>query len=81
MNKAPDQGMIGDDKDFFKEGLRMREWKDTEFERQVRSQRLIPRGDAIHAHARMQWSATVARRRELSSSTREFEVDKHPRKS
>ena len=26
-------------------------WKDTEFERQVRSESLIPRGDAIHARA------------------------------
>ena len=46
--------MIGDDKDFSaKVSVK---WKDTEFERQVRSESLIPRGDAIHAQA------TVTRR-------------------
>ena len=46
-------------------------WKDTEFERQVRSESLIPCGHAIHAA-----QATVTRRRELSSSNRE--VDNSP---
>ena len=42
---------IGDDKDF--SGKVCVKWKDTEFERQVdlRSESLIPRGDAIHAQA------------------------------
>ena len=44
-----EQGMIGDDKDF--SGKVCLKWKDTEFERQVRSESLIPRGDAIHAQA------------------------------
>ena len=41
--------MIGDDKDF--SGKVCVKWKDTELERQVRSESLIPRGDAIHAQA------------------------------
>ena len=40
-----EQGMIGDDKDF--SGKVCVKWKDTEFERQVRSESLIPRGGAI----------------------------------
>ena len=39
----------------------------TDFEPQVRSESLIPRGDAIHAQATV-ISATVARRGELSLS-------------
>ena len=49
LKKALEQGMIGDDKDF--SGKVCVKWKDTEFERQVRSASLIPRGDAIHAQA------------------------------
>ena len=49
LKKALEQGMIGDDKDF--SGKVCLKWKDTEFERQVRSESLIPRGDAIHAQA------------------------------
>ena len=42
LKKALEQSMIGDDKDFSgKVGVK---WKDTEFERQVRSESLIPRG-------------------------------------
>ena len=43
--------MIGDDKDF--SGKVCVKWKDTEFERQVRSssESLITRGEAIHAQA------------------------------
>ena len=67
LKKALEQGMIGDDKDF--SGKVCLKWKDTEFERQVRSESLIPR---------KQPSATVTQRRELSSSNRE--VDKHSRK-
>ena len=44
LNKALAQGMIGDDKDFL--GKVCVKWKDTEFERKVRSESLIPRGDA-----------------------------------
>ena len=56
-----EQGMIGDDKDL--SGKVCVKWKDNEFERQVGSESLIPRGGAIHAQA------TVTRRRELSSTT------------
>ena len=49
LKKALEQGMIGDNKDF--SGKVCVKWKDTEFERQVRSESLIPRGDAIHAQA------------------------------
>ena len=49
LKKALEQGMIGDDKDF--SGKVCVKWKDTEFERQVRSESLIPRGDAIYAQA------------------------------
>ena len=49
LKKVLEQGMIGDDKDF--SGKVCLKWKDTEFERQVRSESLIPRGDAIHAQA------------------------------
>ena len=49
FKKALGQGMVGDDKDF--SGKVCMKWKDTEFERQVRSESLIPRGDAIHAQA------------------------------
>ena len=49
LKKALEQGMIGDDNDF--SGKVCVKWKDTEFERQVRSESLIPRGDAIHAQA------------------------------
>ena len=49
LKKALEQGMIGDDKDF--SGKVCAKWKDTEFERQVRSESLIPRGDAIHAQS------------------------------
>ena len=41
--------MVRDDKDF--SGKVRVKWKDTEFERQVRSESLIPCGDAIHAEA------------------------------
>ena len=49
-----EQGMIGNDKDF--SGKVCVKWKDTEFERQaeVRSESLIPRGDAIYAQAHSQ---------------------------
>ena len=43
------EGMIGDGKDF--SGTVCLKWKDTEFERQVRSGSLIPRGDASHAES------------------------------
>ena len=46
LKKALEQGMIGDDKDI--SGKVCLKWKDTEFERQVRSESLIPRGDALH---------------------------------
>ena len=49
LKNVLEQGMIGDDKDF--SGKVCLKWKDTEFERQVRSESLIPRGDAIHAQA------------------------------
>ena len=51
LKKALEQCMIGNDKDF--SGKVCVKWKDTEFERQVevRSESLIPRGDAIHAQA------------------------------
>ena len=54
LKKALEQGMIGNDKDF--SGKVCVKWKDTEFERQVevRSERLIPRGDAIHAQTHSQ---------------------------
>ena len=56
LKKALEQGMIGNDKDF--SGKVCVKWKDTEFERQVevlvRSESLIPRGDAIHAQAHSQ---------------------------
>ena len=39
LKKAFEQGMIGDDKDF--SGKVCVKWKDTEFERQVRSESLI----------------------------------------
>ena len=45
LKKALEQGMIGDNKDFSGKVA----WKDNKFERQVRSESLIPRGDAIHA--------------------------------
>ena len=54
LKKALEQGMIGNDKDFsWKVCVK---WKDTEFERQVevRSESLMPRGDAIHAQAHSQ---------------------------
>ena len=72
MMKALEQGMSRDEKDF--SGNVYVKWKDSEFERQVRSESLCPRGDANSCA--QQTSATVARRRELSSSNRE--VDKHP---
>ena len=49
LKKALEQGMIGDDKDF--SGKVCLKWKDTEFERQVRSESLILRCDATHAQA------------------------------
>ena len=49
LKKALEKGMIGDDKEF--SGKVCVKWKGTEFERQVRSESLIPRGDAIHAQA------------------------------
>ena len=49
LNKALAQGMIGDDKDFL--GKVCVKWKDTEFERQVRSESLIPRGEASNRSA------------------------------
>ena len=49
LKKALEQGMIGDDKDL--SGKVCVKWKDTEFERQVQSESLIPCGDAIHAQA------------------------------
>ena len=45
-NEAVEHGLIGDDKDF--SGKACVKLKDTEFERQVRSESLIPRGDAIN---------------------------------
>ena len=47
LKEALEQGMIGDDNDF--SGKVCVKRKDTEFERQVRSESLIPPGDAIHA--------------------------------
>ena len=44
LKKALEQSMIGDEKDF--SGKICVKWKDTEFERQVRSESLIPPGDA-----------------------------------
>ena len=55
--------MIGDDKDF--SGKVCVKWKDTELERQVRSESLIPRGDAIHAQA------TVSNRSEADGAVLE----------
>ena len=52
MKKALEQGMIGDEKDF--SGKICVKWKDSEFERQVRSESLCPRGDAIHAQSKRQ---------------------------
>ena len=49
LKKALEQGLIGDNKDFL--GKVCVKWKDTEFERQVHSESLVPRGDAIHAQA------------------------------
>ena len=49
LKKAIEQGMIAEDKHF--SGKVCVKWKDTEFERQVRSESLIPRGNAIHAQA------------------------------
>ena len=49
LKKALEQGLIGDNSDFL--GKVCLKWKDSEFERQVRSVSLIPRGDAIHAQA------------------------------
>ena len=49
LKKALEQGMIGDDKDF--SGKACVKWNDTEFERQVRSESLIPRSDALLAQA------------------------------
>ena len=65
--------MIGDDKDF--SGKVCVKWKNTEFERQIlRSESVIPRGDAIHAQA------TVGNRRSAAegASSGNQEVDKHP---
>ena len=49
LKKALEQGMIGDDKDF--SGKVCVKWKETEFERHVGRESLIPCGDAIHAQA------------------------------
>ena len=75
LKKALEQGMIGDDKDF--SGKVCLKWKDTEFERQVRSESLIPPGDAIHAQATVS-NRNAAEGAFLASSNRE--VDKHPTK-
>ena len=42
LKKGLEQGMIGDDKDF--SGKVCVKWKDAEFDRQIRSESLIPRG-------------------------------------
>ena len=47
LKEALEQGMIGDDNDFSGKACVKR--KDAEFERQVRSESLIPPGDAIRA--------------------------------
>ena len=52
LKEALEQGMIGDDNDF--SGKVCVKRKDTEFERQVRSESLIPPGDAIHAQVNRQ---------------------------
>ena len=73
LKKVLEQGMIGDDSDF--SGKVCVKWKDTDFEPQVRSESLIPRGDAIHAQA-------TARNHSAAEGAllEQREVDKHPRK-
>ena len=59
LKKALAQGMIGDDKDFT--GKVCVKWKDTEFERQARSESLIPRRELsssnreVDKHPRKGW--------------------------
>ena len=59
--------MIGDDKDFFRESLRT--WKDTEFERQVRIESLIPRGDVSNRRQPYRAGGSSPRAREKSTNT------------